>query len=313
MPALRPLKNVKTIKVKNKILILLAAITLTSCLDQDTDGCPADMYLTFSVDDPYEPDTYDSRLGSDVMLYVFKDKRVVSGTLIPYEKISGGKEYVIRKDPDHSGNIDLLAWAVPADKEQALIPKLSPGDNLDDIYRELNPVTRAQTECHPSECFLHMARITTTEIIDQPTKHNLGLNYSDCRMEVKVTDYNNILAQPGRNPEIYIYGTMSKMNMDKKGVGTPALLRKQLNCPANDNVIYHTGRFGVLPPEEGKSVSVNISDGNNTLQTLTVSDSALLDRVVSGGLIILEYTLGAPEFTIIAGGFRQNIVIIDDM
>lgn len=299
--------------MKNKILILLISIALTSCLDQDKDGCPADMYLTFSIDDPHEPDVFDSRLGGDVMLYIFKDKQVVSGTLIPYEKISGGKEYVIRKDENHSGNLDLVAWAVRTGADAASIPQLSPGDNLYDVYRRLRQMTRAETEHHPSTDSLHVARITTVEAIDEQTRHELGLNYSDCRVEVRVTDNDGVLSQPGSDPCVRVYGTMTDMNMDRRGDGSAATVCATLGCPSGDKVCYTTGRFGVMPSAEGQTVSVKVYDGSRTVATLDVPQSLLPEGAVSGGLLIFEYTLNAPQFTVEVDGFRHNVVIIDDM
>ncbi len=296
--------------MKNKILILLLTlIALTSCFNQNQDGCPADMYLTFDVNDPYEPSTYDARIANDVMLYIFKDERVVSATLIPYDKISGKQDYVIRKGDDHSGHLDIVAWAVPAGQAPSCIPQLSIGDNLSDIYRTLQP-TRTD-DCLPAALDLQVARETCEEAIDKETRHNLGLNYSDCRMEVRVTDNNNALSQPGSDPIVCVYGTMASMNMDGEGVGNAAAIYTDLNCPSNDAVTYTTGRFGVLPSSEGQLVSVQIRDGASVIATLTVPSSVLPHGAVSGGLITVEYTLNQPEFTIIVDGFRLNIVITD--
>ncbi len=296
--------------MKNKILILLlASVALTACFNQNQDGCPADMYLTFDVDDSYEPSTYDARIANDVMLYIFKDERVVSGTLIPYDKISGKKDYVIRKDADHSGHLDIVAWAVPAGQNPSCIPQLSIGDDLSDIYRTLQP-TRTD-DCCATTLDLQVKRKQSTEAVDEETRHNLGLNYSDCRMEVRITDNDNVLSQPGSNPEVCVYGTMTSMDMDMKGVGNAAAVHSDLNCPSDDAVNFTTGRFGVLPSANGQVVSVNIGDGTKMVATLTVPTSALPQGAVSGGLIIFEYTLNQPEFTIIIDGFRQNIVITD--
>lgn len=300
--------------MKNKILILLAVLTLSSCFNMNKDGCPADMHLTFSVEDPYEDGTYDSRLATDVMLYIFKDKRVVSKTLIPYENISNGKPHTIRKDQTTSGNLDIIAWAVPASGgDPTSIPQLSMGDNLSDVYRQLVPLSRAVSDCHPSMCMLHVARKTTREAIDSETRHNLGLNYSDCRVEVRVTDNNFILSQPGCDPKVMIRGTMTRMDMDFKGCGDEAIVHNKLLCPSADSRNYSTGRIGLMPSAEGQTLSVDISNGVQNLITLDAPANLLPLGAFSGGLIIFEYTLNAPEFTIVVNGFRHNVVIIDDM
>lgn len=299
--------------MKNKILILLALALLTSCFDQDMDGCPEDMHLTFSIEDAYEPEDFDRRLANDAMLYIFKDKRVVSDTLIPYNLISGGKEFVIRKDDKLSGNLDLLVWAVPVGRDHTLIPKHSIGDNIDDIYLELKTITPAEKDFYPTPCLLHIARLTINEPVDKQTWHELKLNYSECRMEVKVTDNDNYLSQPGADPQVSVYGTMSQMDMNLEGVGNAADVHAKLICPLSDNINFTTGRFGVMPSQDNRTVSVDISDGASALVTLTVPTSALPQRSISGGLIKFEYTLGAPSFTIEMNGFRQVIVIVGGM
>ena len=139
------------------------------------------------------------------------------------------------------------------------------------------------------------------------------MNYGEGRVVVNITDRNGTFSRPGSEPGGIVYGTITMMDIDGNGVGSPAAVHAELASQPCDGVALTTGRIGVMPSSGGKTVSVAVKDGEQVLETLTVPASGLPAGAVSGGLIIFEYTLNAPEFTIIVDGFRKNIVIIDDM
>ena len=70
-PVLTHLKPIKYKALKRIILILCTALVLSSCIKEDT-HCPV-MYLSFHMEDEFVPGDYDSRIGHEVRLYIFKD------------------------------------------------------------------------------------------------------------------------------------------------------------------------------------------------------------------------------------------------
>ena len=282
---------------------------LTGCLKEGDSGCPADMRLSFRLEDAYEAGTYDTRIANDVLLYIFRDKRCVESILIPYAEIQSEKEYVIRKNELY-GSLDLVAWAVPAGVDDQLIPAFENGKNLGDCRLELNALTRVE-DYEPYVCDLYLGRVSTNETIDVETSHKVDMIHSSCRVEVNVIDVGTSLSSGAADPKVCVYGSMHQMDMDKNGMGNVACVNTSLGCPSGDGTSYSTGRFGILPSTSEQVLSVEIYNGSQLLATLstpTNSDSPISSA--AGGLIVFDYVLGEAYFWLTVGDYREKIEII---
>jgi len=273
------------------------------------------MHLIFYLDDNYEPHTYDTKVANDVTLYIFKDNRLTYSNIIPYSEIAGGKEYVLRKTPEISGNIELIAWAVPPHRDLAFIPEYRFGDLFDDLFKrmEVDLSTRAETRYKPLFYDIHMGNATSVEAIDEPTRHMINMLYAPCRVEVRLHDQLGAIdvSQPDKPPYVLVHGVMSQMNLRKQGTGEPAVVNVPLICSDVDDERYHTGRFGVLPSSEGQIVSVQIISLDNVVTTLTVPTNTLPKGAYSGGLLIFDYTIGETYFYIEIDGWTIRIQIVE--
>lgn len=288
--------------MKKIILILLLAVSFTCCFDDDYTGCPDYMTLSFYLDDDHVPGTYDTRIGNGVRLHFFKDERLVSSLEIPYAEIQAGKEYTIRKTEDMSGDLDLVAWAVPVGKPLQYIPSAALGDRMEDHCLSMEPFARAAEYHNPKLCDIYLGRVSTGEAVDEPTSHRVAMIYAGCRITVNVTDEREVLDD---NSEICVNGTMSRMNMWKEGVGEEALVYVDLECSSAGSQDYSTEQFCVLPSPAGEELSVSIYNSNSKLVTLTVPRDNFPRGAQAGDLIIFDHTLGTNEFTLIVNGFRQ--------
>ena len=287
----------------------------TGCLDENTIGCPDDMRLVFYLSDIYEPSAnYDSKVGNDITLYIFKDKRLTYKNVIPYSEIEGGKEYVIRKTPDISGNLELIAWAVPKPRLVSGIPDYQIGYLFDDQLISY-VATRAETHFVPLEYDIHLGSASAVEPIDAATTHSINMLYAPCRVEVRIRDIDDILeaSTSGNDMHVLTQGVMSQMNLRKQGVGSTAIVNAPLSCPSGDGENYTTGRFGVLPSAAGQTVSVKVMSNDKEVVTLTVPQGTLPKGAESGDLLIFEYTLGDPFFVITIADYTVKIEIVEGM
>lgn len=296
--------------MKRIILILLTTVAFGSCIDENTDGCPADMLLAFYLHDDYESGDYDSKVGNDVALYIFKDKKLSYSNIIPYSEIQGGKEYAIRKTPEIAGNLELIAWAVPLHGDNSLIPQYQIGDLFDYQFME-HAAARAEERLAPICYDIHLGNVSSVEAINKPTSHLINMPYAPCRVEVRIHDASGEIdaSQPDKPPHVLVSGVMSQMNLHKQGVGNPAVVKVPLS--SDDGETYATGRFGVLPSSEGQTVSVQVIGNDNVMATLTVPENNLPKGAESGGLLIFEYALGETSFTITINDFTQKIEIVN--
>ena len=123
----------------------------SSCLSTDED-CPVDTRLHFELDDQYDINgTFDSSIGNDVLLYVFKDKVLTRIETISYSDIqSYGRAGVpFRQDEKTSGNLEFIAWSTPA-ATQADLPQWLEGRTHDALVLELDAGTREGEACQPA-------------------------------------------------------------------------------------------------------------------------------------------------------------------
>ncbi|MCD8260498.1 MAG: hypothetical protein LUD15_02565 [Bacteroides sp.] len=94
--------------MKYPILLLLLALGLvgfSSCVKEEYEECPG--YLRFTFVHEGSTQEYDGKIGNDVYLRIYKDNVLYSAGRIPYDKIKGGKEYLVQKE--FTGEVDVVA------------------------------------------------------------------------------------------------------------------------------------------------------------------------------------------------------------
>ena len=291
---------------------------MTGCLKEGEGDCSAKMTLSFHLQDDYVPGTYDTRIANDVQLYVFSNDKCVASQLIPYSAIQAGGKYTMQKTREMDGQIDLVAWAVPNAgtvpglKTLPAIPGCNIGNTLDTQDIVLSP-TRAAGDYQSAPMELYLGEDSFQEALMTPSNHDITMIHAACRVEVDITD-NGSLGGPAAAPGVRVSGGMTEMNVQKEGLGAPAIVDAALTNPSGDGKAYTTGFFGILPSTAGQTVSVDVVSGNTVLATLTVPTDNLPRGAEAGGYMIFEYTIGNTYFTVtINGNFRQNINIISSI
>ncbi len=300
--------------MKKAIIYLVASLGLGLCgclQERGLEDCPGEMALSFYLDDAYIPGTYDDRIANDVRLYIFKDDICINSILVPYYRISQGQLYRMTKSREMDGDIDLVAWAVPAGHSAGAIPVWNHGDALGQqyLYEERVPNYEQYYVSGPDE--LYRGRVAFVEPYTQASSHAIGMMYAACRVEIYVTDQGERLYPDLPLLHTRVNGVMSRMDMNLRGTGEPASVLKRLECPTDDRIHFNTTRFGVLPSSPGQTVSVDIRDGATDLATLTVPSNLLPRGAWAGGLMIFEYEMGDTYFTLEVNGWRQNVYDVD--
>ncbi|MDR2815322.1 MAG: FimB/Mfa2 family fimbrial subunit [Proteiniphilum sp.] len=291
------------------VLVVCSVYFLSSCsaIDDDLSGCGADMQVSFYVDDRFEAGDFDARIGNDVLLYIFQNDICVEKDTVPYSQIAQGGSYTIHKTDQISGNLQMVAWAVPANATDAdVVPAWPLGYRFGSGEISLQSHTRLGFYAPiTKQLYLGMLAVDN-EKINEPTSHPIGMNYSYCRVEVRITDPSGSVLSTSGVADVHVLGSMSRMNRQLQGTGDRATVLKELGNPSNDSVSYTTGRFGILPSSSGETISIEIYAGDVRIATLTGPNGA-----EAGGLMIFEYTLDTDSFTLIVDGYRVNVYNVD--
>ncbi len=305
------------IRVRCNIVILgiflIGSPFLSGCFPEGTKGCPEEMFVSFYLDDRHDEDgDFDTRIANDVFLSVFKDNRLFQLFEIPYEEIRAGTPFIIDKTGGIEGNLELVAWAVSRNVDGNYVPEWTGADTPGQMTIGLSPAVKSEGKYAPVTTSHYMGLLSSTEAIDEVTIHEIGMNVTPCRIEVHVTDLSDIFNSAG-NVHIEVNGTMSRMTMEKKGTGSPAVIVAALSRKAGSETGWTTGRFGVFPSGENQTVSVDIFSDGSLVKTLDVPRENLPRGATSGDLLIFEYTLGQAHYFLTVDGFTQKIVNVDSI
>jgi hypothetical protein len=268
------------------------------------------MRISFHINDRYETGNFDERIGNDILLYIFRDSVCVAKRIVPYSDIAQGKSYVIQKTELISGNLQMVAWGVPGGRSANDLPSWQIGDSLSstDIFLEAIGNTGYYAAINNR---LHLGTLSVNEKVYEPTSYSIGMNYCYCRVEAHVTERSgSILNVPG-GARVHVLGSMSGMNMQLLGTGKDAIVTTSLDNPSNDKIHFTTGRFGIFPSAEGKTISIEIYAGNARVATLNVPRENMPKGAEAGGLLVFEYTINSDSFTLTVNGYRVNIYDVD--
>jgi hypothetical protein len=304
------MKLIKTIPFFTVFVCAISFLSSCSLVDDELNNCPADMELSFRIDDLYEGGNFDERVGNDVLLYIFKDNVCVERIIVPYNEIAQGKRYVIRKSEQISGNLQMVAWAVPGGRNANELPSWQIGAPLGSTDISLETLGNTGYYSAVSNR-LYLGTLSVNEKLSEPTSHSIGMNYSYCRVEVHVTEPTGSILNVPEGASIHVLGSKAGMNMQLHGTGSNAIVVTKLDNPEKDGVRFTTGRFGIFPSAEGETISVEIFAGDARLATLNVPKENLPKGAEVGGLLVFEYTVNSGNFTLTVNGYRVNIYDVD--
>lgn len=266
------------------LLLVLAATILTSCTKEDTDGCAAMRNLLFTHYCEYDSDeSFDNWIANDVFLCIYKDKTLRHTELIPYERIKNGKIYSYPKRYD--GDIDIVAWAVPARSPYHDVPDFVLGEHFDSKFLEMQPRTRAtRYESFDDNIYLGVESLTDDDITVETT-HNIRMINSACQVLVTLEDPSDYFNDPKKELHVLVEGVMSRMNLNYRGFGEQAEVHKNMHLESAG--LRSTGYFGVLPSADDQTVDVSVYYGGVLMVTVRTGEKA-----VSGGRIIVNISSG---------------------
>jgi len=291
------------------------------------------MLVSFKMEDKFLAGDYDSRVHNDVVLYIFKDDRMVRSLSIPYSSIAGGKYYPVAKTQEMSGNVTLVAWAVKSGETDTATgapltvhhdyqhPEYKAGDDYSSRYLAHSPL--AGTEYYSPqhhERYLGVLAASAETMADENSRHDIIMAPAPGRVLVNIYDP---LDQLGRYREqggtlgqehMVVEGGMSNMRLGSPsqgrhghtGYGSAAAVYAALYQPeptrAAGPLIFSSGMVGVLPSANATSLTVRVSImEREVVLKISSSDHSFFEPLRSGDVIQFDYEL--PE------GFIEDPVL----
>ncbi|MDR0962482.1 MAG: FimB/Mfa2 family fimbrial subunit [Mediterranea sp.] len=261
--------------------------------------------LNFSIYDEYAAGDFDSRIGNDVLLTVFKDGAVVASSVIPHEYIHNGK-CTVKKPDGMDGNVELLVWGVPnytdGTAQTWYYDPLQQGVRFEDIQLEYSPTRAVSNLLSPSSFYYG----TENAVADKSELTSAAVQLSSimCRVEVRMHTTRQLAV-----PSVKIQGTASKANLRGEGIGNDQIVAAPLQRQTGSQPFYGTGLINVMPSRKDQSVSVIIMDDNNNLTTLTTPRDVPV-AAISGGYILFDYYEESASVTITVNDYEMKGEIV---
>jgi hypothetical protein len=221
----------------------------------------------------------------------------------------------------------MVAWAVPEDiddhhhggvkltihNERHLA--YAPGSHFDSHKLSASPIEDGYHAPIHHERYVGMLDHIQSVSLNEDSRHEIFMSPATGRIVVDITDPGDLLGKTDGEPHVVVNGTMSQMNLDKEGVGSQISVKTPLDetSPATraTNGATHTSElFGVMPSEPGRTLSVAIMNGDQLIQTLSVTtDERRHQAIRSGELLEFDYVIGSAEFNLTVGSWTERIVI----
>ncbi|MCD8041700.1 MAG: FimB/Mfa2 family fimbrial subunit [Tannerellaceae bacterium] len=284
--------------MKQVTLILIMILALTSCIYVDEE-CPGYMKFTFQYDGTSEG--YDETIGNDIHLRIYKDDVLYSTGIIPYENIKKGKEHRIRKDM--TGEIDIVAWAVPTQEEfVGEIPTPSANQSKTDEVLAMKTSTRTTTY-HESMGELYLGTFTHQED-NILTDTEYAISMGDCISQFTAAIHNMPeLYTAGQEETVWlmVHGTKSEMDIQFNPQGEDAAVRTEF-IEYTEGIIK-TDRHGLLPSAKDQYIKVDIYKGDEFRGTIKTQIQS-----IPGGRIHLD--IYRSVVTISVDSWRINTEVV---
>jgi len=247
--------------VKQSVLVLLTALLCTSCLKDEVSDCTGYIRLSFLYDESVEG--FDNQIGNDVHLRIYRNNILQSVGVIPYASISGGQEYLIRKEV--TGEIDIVAWAIPSNEDfVGEIPSVSEDRSKTGELLTMSPTTRGSL--YRSTGLLYLGTMTHEETsLTGESAYRVGMR--DCIAQFTAAIHNvPEYFMPGHEESVWLVveGTKSEMDIDFNPRGEDAEVYAEFTELAENHVI-RTDRQGLLPSGEDQYLVVRIYRGEDYL------------------------------------------------
>ncbi|MCC8153465.1 MAG: FimB/Mfa2 family fimbrial subunit [Tannerellaceae bacterium] len=251
--------------MKQAILILILALTFTSCLKEGNDGCPD--YISLSFQSTKSGKTYDEVIGNDVHLRIYKDNVLHSAGIIPYEEIKGGKECRIRKEV--TGDMDIIAWAIPAGEEfVGEIPEPAEDNSKRGEMLVMQANSRSESDTYSSMGHLYLGTFNYYDTdISEAVRVDLPMQSCICQFTATLQGNPDIYTS-GQEEKVWfeIYGTKSGMDLDFNPQGGDAIIPVDLH--EYEDGILRTDMHGLLPSEDEQYISVKAYKGETHVFTV---------------------------------------------
>lgn len=264
----------KALKKSFPIILAVLLLGLTSCLKEGTDGCDAgdgNLTLTFSHNGSVAE--LDGDIGNDIYLLFYKDGTLHSTLIVPFPSIEGGTPYQMQIP--FTGQMDLVAFAVPQGGNTLNIPQPSAGARLSDLVIQL-PATASPTYGDIGELF--MGRVSDQINETGTASYEVSMRSVVCKVKVNIIDADLYTGSyPGGDPSLEILGTVDKMNIDLQpaaGYSEATVATGVLQTDVNN--YYTTGRFlGLLAGVPGQTIVVKSYSGDTYAFTVDTGETAV--------------------------------------
>ncbi|MCC8134834.1 MAG: FimB/Mfa2 family fimbrial subunit [Tannerellaceae bacterium] len=244
--------------MKQFILILVLAVTFTSCIKDEVNDCTGYLRLSFLYDGTAEG--YDERIGNDIHLRIYRNNILHSAGIIPYERIAGGQEYLVRKEV--TGEIDIVAWAIPSGEDWVgEIPTIAEDYSKTGELLQMQP--RSRSLSYHSIGLLYLGTMTHDETnLTEETAYPVLMN--DCVAQFTAAIHHvpdHYIPGQEKNIWLTVHGTKSAMDIDFTPLGEDAIVYAAFTEKEEDGVI-RTTRQGLLPSAEDQYLAVDIYRGD---------------------------------------------------
>lgn len=277
----------------------MALFAASSCIRENTDGCPAKLSLIFELDDPYSAGNFDSDIGNDIELQLFRNDLYSDRITIPYSQIRNGRPYTFQKKC--SDRVRIAAYALPAG-QSATIPSPGTGDSFYDQYIRMEQPVRTAAYA-PYGGTLYLGTTTIEGGSRSNNRYRVAMSPCFAKVIVLVVNAETFVADPSRTLGIGIEGTAATMRIHDRSTSSAIEVRTVLKV---ENEVFTTGQMRILASETpGQNLKVNLYNDDDLLMYVLTEHEA-----VAGKEIIIKINPGdlTAEITIDGWTYKTQVV-----
>jgi len=216
--------------------------------------------MVFTFHHEANREDYDAAIGNDIHLRIYKNNYLNFAGIIPYDRIEGGKEYRLLKEA--TGEIDVVAWAVPANEDHIIdIPTPSQDESITGELLTVQPITRAIAYNSVGRLYLGTS---TYEENDLASETKVPVLMNNCVAQFSATIHNvPEYYEPGQTETVWleIAGTKSQMDIHFTPKGDDAVIMAEFT-EKDDNGILNTNKHSLLPSADDQFLEVKVYRGD---------------------------------------------------